>query len=1122
MGRIQSRAIRAMLATISRTKVNRTTAPLGAVLSGGRVTKVNGIVASYSPELGLVETAHSADRSSGPNGLTWLRGVLHWSAAPVAMLASGGTALAQDACVLIGPDQYLCEDLGTPNTTGETITGADAVVQIEDGFEVQSAGTYGLIVESTGSISIAQISGTSSISGLNGISARNNGGGVLSITSADVSGIGGAGLIGVNYGTDLIIDSSAGNVSSTGQAIRARNNGVGVLSITAGNVSSANETAIFARNFGTDLVIDSSVGNVRGKRNGIYARNYGSGVLSITTGDVTGTNYSGILARSSANGTDIIIDSSAGGVSGGNYGIAARNFGSGMLSITTGDASGGGFDGIAARNFGTDLLIDSSAGSVNGGRNGIYAINYGSGTLSITAADVTGANSVGIFAYNSYYGTDLVIDSSAGSVSGGYWGIDAINYGIGALSIVTGDVTGTNYSGILGVNSGTDLIIDSSAGSVSGGYSGIFALNNGSGVLSITTGGVGSDSGNAIEAWNYGTDLVIGSSAGSVSGGDNGIYAVNYGSGKLSITTGDVSGTNSVGIDAFNSANGSDLVIDSSAGSVSGGDNGISAVNYGSGMLSITTGNVSGGNYGILADNGGGGSISIDNGGTLAGGTFAVFIGAGTTGPVGLVNDGTIIGAVSLGNGDDSFANTGSFIAAGASSFDLGNDGLTNVGRISVASMANFSGLELFSNGGLITLMNNTVGGALTTSGNFVGTGGSLAIDVDFVAGTADRLVIGGAATGGTTIIVNDLTNGPALGQSVVVVDAAAGTAAGAFALAANQPGVSPFVTYALEFDSANNDFLLSQAVTPRVFEASKIGEAAQSLWYRSADAWSDHRANARFAEEGPPLWLELYGQHSQRDDSFADSTGVATGDAVLDYSQEYFGFQAGYDIGGGEPLSFGLTAGYLSSQMKLKANGNHADFDVFNLGASASFRQGGFYVDALVKYDFISGDLNDPSQGGFDGEADGDAYGAHLKLGYRSGDEGLQFEPYGSLEFQQTDLDDLAIADQAFLFDSIDGLRGIAGLRIGGQSSRSDSTVIGYYLDASAVHEFEGEGTTSFVTGNEIVSFDNNAIDTYAHLEAGLSLGSKGPMSGFFQVEGDVSGDYTSYGAKIGMRIGF
>ena len=69
--------------------------------------------------------------------------------------------------------------------------------------------------------------------------------------------------------------------------------------------------------------------NVIGGNYGIRARNYGSGALTVTAdGDVTGTNFAGIFARNSANGTSLNVTTGAGTtVTGGMFGIRALNYG---------------------------------------------------------------------------------------------------------------------------------------------------------------------------------------------------------------------------------------------------------------------------------------------------------------------------------------------------------------------------------------------------------------------------------------------------------------------------------------------------------------------------------------------------------------------------------------------------------------------------------------------------------------------------------------------------------------------------------------------------------------------------------------------------------------------------
>jgi hypothetical protein len=250
---------------------------------------------------------------------------------------------------------------------------------------------------------------------------------------------------------------------STG--IVAYNNSSGALTITTyGTVTGTNARGIYAYNKAgtTGLTIDAAA--VTGGTDGIFANNLGTGALSITaSGDVEGTNYEGINASQRAGGTGgLVIDAAQ--VTGGNYGIRAKNYGSAELSITTsGDVTGSHSNGIDAINAstGTALTIDAKA-KVTGYLLGIHAANEGNGALSITAGgDVTGTHSNGIDATNS--GTTLTIDAKA-KVTGDSIGIHATNYGTDALSIYAGgDVTGTQSDGNLAVNYGTALTIDAKA-----------------------------------------------------------------------------------------------------------------------------------------------------------------------------------------------------------------------------------------------------------------------------------------------------------------------------------------------------------------------------------------------------------------------------------------------------------------------------------------------------------------------------------------------------------------------------------------------------------------------------------------------------------------------------------
>ena len=180
-------------------------------------------------------------------------------------------------------------------------------------------------------------------------------------------------------------------------------------------------------------------------------------------------------------------------------GNGIRIMGDGALSYN--DAN---FSPITAANTGlyigsglTDSITVNTNGAVTGGTRGIQARNYGSGALSITAnGDVTGNGFAGIDAQNGFSfspsGTDLTVTTGAGTtVAGGFFGIRAFNYGSGAVAVaVNGDVTATT-TGVTALNyNGTSLTVTTAAGTtVSGGSMGLSAINYGSGGLTITVNG---------------------------------------------------------------------------------------------------------------------------------------------------------------------------------------------------------------------------------------------------------------------------------------------------------------------------------------------------------------------------------------------------------------------------------------------------------------------------------------------------------------------------------------------------------------------------------------------------------------------------------------------------------
>ncbi|WCM21719.1 hypothetical protein NDK50_09820 [Paraburkholderia bryophila] len=510
---------------------------------------------------------------------------------------------------------------GTDVTQNLTIT-AGGTVSTSSGFGIDTTGKGGNAFNVTGPGAFLDNNGSIITSGLTGVNAANaTAAGSLAITtSGTVTGTANYGIHAVNGATSNNLTISAANATGGENGIYAFNHGTGALTITTsgliqntlrGTNSSQHLFGIYGRNAGTNLSVTAAA--LTGGQDGIRAVNDGTGALSInTTGVVTGVYGDGILARNNTNGTNLTVVAS-GPVNAYRVGVYAKNYGTGALSITTTDAVNGLAAvsiGVYARNNarGTGLTI-SSAGAV-GGLDGIQARNFGTGALSVTASGpVTGSSRYGVFATNA--GTSLSV--TTGAATGGINGIHAVNNGTGGTTITSsGDVTGTSGAGVYATagntTSGTLTISQAAGTTITGGTHGIVATNEGTGSTSITASGVVTGTtGDGISVSNVATATTLDlTTSATVTGGINGIDAVNLGSGALHITAnGNVTGSGNDGILATNGS--TDSVIGTAAGTqVTGSVNGIAVVNSGAGATSITSnGAVTGiANDGILANNG--------------------------------------------------------------------------------------------------------------------------------------------------------------------------------------------------------------------------------------------------------------------------------------------------------------------------------------------------------------------------------------------------------------------------------------------------------------------------------------------------------------------------------------
>lgn len=232
--------------------------------------------------------------------------------------------------------------------------------------------------------------------------------------------------------------------------------------------------------------------NVSGARYGVYATNLATGAISVTTtGAVSGGSNTGVVVKNTA-ATGGALSVNTAGVTGAVFGILAQNAGLGATSVTsTALVTGGSASGVTVTNVANSIGgIAVTTAAVTGANRGIDAQQYGSGALSVTAnGTVTGTASVGLLAVERA-GTNLTVNAVA--VTGkGRAAIDTYNYGTGTTTVTaTGAVNGQAGYGLEAENkvAGTGALTVRAA-QVTGFADGIHAINRGSNALSVTATG---------------------------------------------------------------------------------------------------------------------------------------------------------------------------------------------------------------------------------------------------------------------------------------------------------------------------------------------------------------------------------------------------------------------------------------------------------------------------------------------------------------------------------------------------------------------------------------------------------------------------------------------------------
>lgn len=822
-----------------------------------------------------------------------------------------------------------------------------------------------------------------------------------------------------------------------------------------------------------------------------------AGVLASSVSGAVTVNTNAVTTEGSlANGIDVITGSGAIAVDAGS--VTTTGDGSiGIVAITnTGDV-----------NVTSDMVMTSGLDAV-----GIYAASSEAVTVDAGTVSTTGLNASGIVALGGT-GTDVTFSSITTT------GDNA--HGVLAGPLAAGSVTinGGNITTIGEASDGVQAIADTGAVSV-----------DVSGSITTTgddSRGIFASGAEGVTVANTGTIMTAGTEAHGVQ-----TFSAN---GPVSVSVNNVAtsgdGAVAVQIDALAgnataNINGNLVVSGAGVSAVNVNSGGNAVVNAGSGATFAAAD----GNFINLAS---AGTSTLNNAGTIGNNTngFAV---VATGGPVTINNSGNLSSDIVLTAGNDVVNNSGTFTVMANPDFGAGNDVFNNSGTILVGAGATapvapvFTGLDSMTNSGTIELRNGVVGDTLTLPGSYVGTNGTLGLDVLFNGTTnpSDQLIIGGAATGTTTVELNRVAGSqPVFNPGTVLVNAGAGTSANAFDLAGGflEDG---FVRYEIQYNGANNDFSLTGAPSDAAYRTLNYAEGIRSIWLKSADAVSAQlraQRDALWAAGGSDpagrFWVQLHGsketREGQRDfNAFGQSRITNTG-----FDQDFFGGQMGLDIAGGSGdrggFAAGLTGGYVNSSQTFPGVSDGIRYDVANAGLYASYTSGNVFINALGKYDYYWANAR-AAGGALQQNFKGGVYGARGEIGMRFGSDSFFIEPAASISWVKNDFDDFTPAATIISFDSDEGLRGRAGARLGTQFDMGGAQAA-LYAGANYIHEFKGEDNVTFTSGGQSLTFTNDRLRDYGEATIGLSIAQTQNISGFF--EGSYIRSFSKTDGNLGIE---
>lgn len=316
-----------------------------------------------------------------------------------------------------------------------------------------------------------------------------------------------------------------------------------------------------------------------------------------------------------------------------------------------------------------------------------------------------------------------------------------------------------------------------------------------------------------------------------------------------------------------------------------------------------------------------------------------------------------------------------------------------------------------------------------------------------------------------------------------------------------------------------------------RQIEAPGLMEATTDIGLSSAQSFARTMSGrtdlAGKGDPDHPLSLYLLGVTDRHDNRESDTS--------LGYDYDGTGVTGGIEYNPGGGLFGGLALSYSGPRARFNRQDATTDADTFSIGAYGSFEAAGFSVDARAglsrsDYHFERPAVIDELRG----ETDGTSFslGGEASYGFELNDR-VSVGPMVEVDYARARIDGYTEKGDAALTlnvqrQKLSSLLGGAGLKAEAEFD-AGGLAVASYLNATAVKQFEGDGTTVRFAGTYAPTIVNRLRvgeqpeNIYGQIEAGASFDLGTRVSAQLQAVGTIEKPGgNEYGGFAGVKVKF